>query len=818
MKKVFILIFSCILLQSSYAQVSGKIINKDALGVAGANVQLLNVNDSNLIKATITDNDGNYQFEQIAPGNYSAKVSAATYEPLIIPTFSIVELQQKDLGTQVLVNKTKDLQEITVRTQKPLVQQTAEGVVINPVTSVLTKGSNALQVLERSPGIVVNKRDNSIEMNGKSGVMVMLNGKPIRMSESQLLDLLAGMNGDDITSIELLITPGAKYDAEGSAGIINIVLKKNRLRGTSGNTTASAGYALRSKATAGFNLAHNTADINLYSTYSFSHNTAYSSMYVDSWQQMSFLGGSIHAVGIDTTYVTQNNHNATVGIDAKLDSKTSVGASVIYGNSHSFGSTNTHLGYNVLPDSLLQYNGRNSGSGSWNNVVGSIYAGRLLKSTSKLSLNADYLHFSNNRPYEVNGTFVNKHGDNAGNGQALAAPAQKGFAKTNISVMVGKADYSSELSKNKKLEAGIKSTFTQSSSYSGFESLVNGTWTTDPQAVNNIKMNEAIAAAYLSFNTQLNPSTNLTAGLRYEYSYSNMNDPKTGQKIVNRKLSSLFPSLFFTKKINDNGELQFSYTKRIARPSYNDLASYLGYSDPTAVITGNPFLQPTITHNIRLGYQYKTYSASLLFSRDINAIARWQLLESPQHDMLFVTPQNISWQNNITLQTNLPFTINNWWTMSYSFTGGLRQYKVTYSKQPFINKYVGYSFTYSQQFKLPRKFLLELSGGYNNRVFNGTQKVEGIVRVNTGIKKELKNNLGSLQLSVTDILGREKYDIRYGSVTREAFDIQNNVVVNTETTRFPLIRLAYSRSFGGNKNSTVRKAGVGDEQERIRKE
>ena len=156
--------------------------------------------------------------------------------------------------------------------------------------------------------------------------------------------------------------------------------------------------------------------------------------------------------------------------------------------------------------------------------------------------------------------------------------------------------------------------------------------------------------------------------------------------------------------------------------------------------------------------------------------------------------------------------------MNYSFSGGLRQYKATYTKQSFVNTYFGYSFNYSQAFKMPRAFSAEISGSYTNASYNGTQKVEGILRMNIGIKKELKNNRGSFQLAVNDLLMREKYDIQYGTLTQEAFSIKNHIIVYTETSRFPIIRLTYSRAFGTKKTTGGRTNSSGDEQERIRRE
>ncbi len=297
-----------------------------------------------------------------------------------------------------------------------------------------------------------------------------------------------------------------------------------------------------------------------------------------------------------------------------------------------------------------------------------------------------------------------------------------------------------------------------------------------------------------------------------------MDNSKSGDNIANRKLGALFPSVFFSKQVNDNSELQLSYTKRISRPTYNDLASYVGYSDPTAVYTGNPFLKPTITHNVKLGYNYKSYFFSLLFSRDIDAITRYQLSESPARDMLLISPQNLEWQNNITFQTNLPWKVNDWWTMNYGFVGWFREYKVTFSKQPFEKSWWGYSFNFSQLFKLPGSFSAEFSGVCHSTSYDGTKRVKGFGVLNAGIKKELKNNGGSFQFSVSDILSSEHYFINYGTITEEAFSIKSYVRFYPESARSPILKLTYSRSFGNNKTKAQGNPGANDEQERIRKE
>jgi len=803
--------------QNSFCQISGKLVNAAGQPIAFANALLLKANDTSLVKAAITNEKGEYQIENIMRGDYILRLSSIGYQSWDSQIFEIgISQTSRDFGTRVMKEDNKQLEEVIVRAEKPLYQQQAGGMIVNVESSILTKGSSALAVLERSPGVVLDYRNNSIALNGKSGVMVMINGKLLRMTMEQVVSLLNGMSADDIEKIELLTTPPANYDAEGNAGLINIVLKKNKKPGTNGSLSVTGGYGWGEKGTGSINLSHNKRNINLYGSYTFSHNRTYSDMFITSSQNMPFLGGDVAVIFWDTTKRVQNNHDATVGIDIKLNSKTTIGGSITYNSSNSSTTTINNAGFNVLPDSLLQFNGNNKGKNHWKNLVSSIYLEKEINKGEKINFDMDYLYFNNNDPYAVQSSFINKHGIQAGTDQSLFSPLQKGFANTTIQVGVLKLDYTKQLSKKIKLETGVKGAYTRSSSVSGIESLLNGVLTGNTQTSNDIFMKEGIGTAYSSVNWQINQSASLTIGARYEYSYTNMDNQKTGDNVVNRKLGSIFPSLFFSKKINDKSELQLSYTRRISRPSYNDLASYVGYSDPTAVYTGNPFLKPTITNNIKLGYNYKAYSFSILFSRDDDAITRYQLTESPARDMLLISPQNLDWQNNITFQTSLPFKINNWWSMNYSFAGGLRQYKGDYTKYPFEKKYFGYSLSFTQTFKLPKSFSAELSGWYNSDSYNGTVKVTGFGVLNLGIKKELKNNGGSFQLSVSDLLRNEHINVYYGSLTQEAFFIKSHVYITTESAKSQIIKLTYSRSFGDNNLKGQRKQnGSEDERERI---
>jgi len=820
MKTISLTLLLICLFQFAKAQISGKVTAVDGKPLPYVTVAVIKATDSSSVKSMLTDELGLYQLKSITPGSYRIRLSSIGHQTWFSPVFKIAASDPaKDFGVRIMVESTRQLGEVVIRSNKPMYQQRSDGIVVNVESSILTKGSSALQVLERSPGVTIDHRNSGIALNGKSGATIMINGKQVRMPLEQVTSLLNGTSADNIEKIELLSTPPAGYDAEGSAGIINIVMKKSKKQGTNGSYSLTGGYGMGEKGTANFNLNHSTKNINLYGSYTYLHDRTYTDLFIDGHQIMPFLGGATEVAFYTKTKQISNNHNATIGADIKLDSLTTLSSSLTYNNSHSPGYTYSHAGYNVLPDSLLVYDGHISNRNSWNNLISSISIEKILSTGEKISFDADYIHYSNNSPSDVQSSFINKHNQQVYANNSVDAEQQKGFANTAINVAVAKIDYSKPLSTKLRLETGIKGAYTGSTSSSGIESFLSGAWVRNHEVANEIFMKEGIGAAYISFNARFSNTINLVAGTRYEYSYTNMDNPQTHENLVNRKLSVLFPTLLFTIKTSEKAEIQLSYTKRISRPTYDDLASYVGYSDPTAVYTGNPFLKPTITNTIKLGYNYGDYAFSLLFSHDSNPISRYQLSDSPQHDLLFISPQNLVYQNNLTFQTNLPFKVSSWWDMNYNFVGGLRRFKETFTRYPFTKSYFGYSVNFNELFKLSKSFSAEVSGVYNSYSINGTQTINGFGVLNAGIKKELNNNKGTIQLSVADILSSSRIHVYYGTLTPEPFDIYSHVAINTESRHFPIIKLTYSRSFGGtgSSNRSRRQNGSNDEADRIRK-
>jgi outer membrane receptor protein involved in Fe transport len=814
MKNLF---FSCCLLCLScktWGQVSGKLTTTGGQPVPFANVLLLKGTDGSLSKAALTGENGSYRIESIGPGKYFLRISSVGYQLWNSPVFELtIAAPAKDLGICIMQADTSQLGAVVVRAEKALFQQQLNGTVVNVENSILTKGSSALEVLERSPGVVIDRRSNAIALNGKNGVLVLINGKQLRMSMDQVADLLSSMPADNIEKIELLTNPPANYDADGNAGIINIVLKKTRKQGTNGSLSLAGGYGYGEKGSASLNLVHNSRNIDVYGSYAFSHDRAAMDWHSKSTEDLPLIGGKTYSDFLSIIKPTSNSHNATTGIDVRLNPKTTIGSSVNYNNSRVDIMTRNLGTYTVLPDSPLTLNAAIDEIDHWKNLMVSVYAEKKIRDGERLNFDLDLLQYNNDHPTDAVSSFLNEKGQQAGTNDTLSSPHQKGFSDTKIQVGVGKFDYTRRLSGRLRLESGIKGTYTNTTSLSGIESLVGGAWVSRAGTSNNMIMKEGIGGAYLSLNAQLGPSTSLVAGFRYEYSDTRMDNPDKQQLITERKLGKLFPAIFFSKKTGEGSELQLSYTTRISRPSYNDLASFVIYTGPTSIATGNPLLKPTITNNVKLGYVHRGYSFSLQFSRDDHPIVRYQITTSSDGVLMALSPENLVYQNSLLFQASLPVKVSDWWTMSYTITGGWRQYREDFTPVPAKKSWFGYSGNFSESFRLPRSFSLEVSGWYNSRSFDGSKRTDGFGALNAGIKKELKNNGGTLQFYMTDILRTTTIVNYYGTLTEEAFSLKSRVPYRPESSRSQEFRISYFRSIGGGSQS---KRGSGSQEERNR--
>jgi len=709
----------------------------------------------------------------------------------------------------------KQLKEFTIRGARAPIQQSISGTVVNVQSSLLSKGSSVFDLLQRSPGVMIDLHNNSISLNGRSGVSVMIDGKTMHMPEAELLSVLSGLSADNIEKIELLTAPPSRYDASGSAGMINIVTKKNKRPGTTGSVSAYAGYGWWEKGGTSANIDHHGAKTDWYGSYSYQHDRSYGGFNATGSSLNPALGGLSSFIFHDTTSWTNNNHNVLMGIDRRLGHGWTAGASLGYSNSTASSGAHNRGNYIAPGDSLFFFDGTIHGHSHWNNIVASLTAEKGFGEGRKLAFGADWLDYSNNRPSTVLGSFTNEHRQLIiiAN-DSLSASANKGFSNTRIGVGVIRADYSTPLSKAWRLEAGVKGDRTRTSSGSGIESLIDGKWVVSAASRNAVRMREDIAAGYASAHGVLGESATFDLGVRYEFSDTRLTDAATGASIVRRRLGVLFPNLLLTRKVGERGQWLLSFARRITRPSYKSLSSVVSYNDPFSVLTGNPLLQPTIASIVKIGHSWKGYMAALVAGRDDKPVFDGAVTPQAGSTLAYIRPENLSFQNNLGLELTLPFTVNSWWTMSYSVNGGWHRYKVGYLQAPFEKTWFGYQVNFQQSFRLPAQFSAELSGWYHGATYEGVNIGRSVGEINIGVKKEAGKS--TWQFTVTDLFRMQNYKADIGGAGKDDFNTRAYLSWDAETRKFPVLRLTYSRSFGGGSGASTKAERAGEEKERIK--
>jgi len=789
MKALLLSLFCFIVILNTYGQVSGVLTGGDGKPVDFASVALISNTDSVVVRSVITDHKGAFSITEVPDGIYMLKITSVGYINWFSNPFTLNAAQHSyDAGTIVLKAASTQLGEVVIRSDKPVVQHADGGLAVNVQNSLMTKGSSVLQVLQRAPGVTIDPQSSNISLNGKSGVMVMLDGKLMRLSATQVAALLDGMPADDIEKIELLTTPPAKYDADGDAGLINIVRKKSRKAGTNGTVTASAGYGKGEKASADVRLNHNGGNLSLYGSYSYNHNRSYGLLLAQGTEDVGVIGGqtAFHYNGESKPVADYHGFNG--GLDYRASTKTTLGGNVYYSIGTNLGNNNNFGNY-IRPDSTLVYDSHITSTSNSYFLQPGIYLTEAFSQDQKLNVDLDYFAENNNSPTQVQSNFSD----------SLFAPRQRNLSNTAIKVGVAKMDYSGQVNKKLKLESGLKGTYTVTQSSSGIQNYDNGQWVAVGAGTSNdLGTREVIGAAYTTMDWQPDSLNNLSGGARYEYSHNSTDHSLNAQYAVDRRLGKLFPSVFYTRKLSATDQLQLSYTERISRPTFADLASYVSYNDPVSVFTGNPALKPTITHNLKLAYGMQDCQFSLLYSRDVDPILGIQVMTGPTKGLVYLLPENADWQNNLTLQAVVPIRPATWWDMNYTFTGGWHEYLISYFAAPLDKGYLSYSLNFTESFRPAKSYSIELSGYYNSPFYSGNSRSNGNAIVNLGFKKDLPNNGGSLQLSVNDIFRAANYYSRLGVLTTDAFNSNVTVHYQAESHSFPIVKLSYSRLFGSN--------------------
>ncbi len=793
------------------AQIKGQVLDIRKNPVPYANVILYAHPTEDIVAGVLTDPEGHFEIPIKRNGNYMMRISLLSYKSWTSEVFSHSTADPfKNFGVIQLEEEALNLNEIEITAKRKLIENTPEGQVLNVQESILAKGSSALQLLERAPGVILDQRNNSFSLNGKNGTIIMINNKVMRIPTADLITMLNGMSADNIHKIELLTNPSARYDADGNAGIINILLIKNESLGTKGNYSITGGYGEGVKHTSSISLNHGGKRFSTFGTYSFSYDDTFSNWIGRGNTDISALGGDTNIVFSSRTAQLLPSHNSTAGIEFGITDSSSIGASFLYNYSNPSTQTMNRGMYDFVSDPFLDAQIHLQGKAAWHNFNSSIFYESNRKNRS-FAITADYIYYNNKNPNTVRNQYFDINGREFQPDNDIYTQGNRGINATKINIGVLKTDYKKVLSDDVSIEGGLKGSYSKTLNEARIETLIENDYVQDQRFNGNRTINESIFGSYLLTDVKLTETLSLQGGIRYEFWNQDFDDTS-----LDRKFGKLFPSLFMKKTFSDIKNLQFAYTKRIARPNYADLASNVSYNSPNSVFSGNPELLSNISNSIRLTYTYKSYSFGLIASKDENPIARYQITRSPLSELAVIAPVNLKYQNSLDFQLNVPLKFSNWFSLNFNGTIGMREFRLLHTDERLKHDYLHYNFNFNQTIKLPKKISLEISGWYTSNHFNGSIRVEGFGSLNTGIKKQFANG-ASLQFSVTDVLESINITSRIGSLTREAFGDVFTVNYKPESTNSRIFKLTYAYNFGNKKvKNATKKSGADEEKSRTR--
>ncbi len=791
--------------QNLFAQttIAGKVTEALGQDLSFANVLIFNAEDTTLVKGDVTDLDGRYQMDAPEPGNYLIGASMIGYETTYSSVFQVTDSDGRiSIETLSLAEEVAELNEVQVVAKKPLFEQKIDRLVVNVENSITSAGTSALEVLERSPGVIVNRQNDALSLIGKDGVVVMINGKVNHMPTEALVQMLAGMSSDNIEKIELITTPPANFDAEGNAGFINIVLRKNADFGANGSYSLSAGYGRGAVSSASINFNYRKQKVNFFGSYSFLRENQEQDF--TNYRKVVQSDRTLDNFTASDRDPTQLNHNARLGLDLQVSEKTVIGALIAaYDNKWTMDAVNDiRIEVNQVPDTLITLD--NIETNQWRHFMGNLNLQHNFSKSEKLNFDVDYLYYHDNNPND----YINRYFD--GQGLLFLEEETRSRKETPIEIVVGKLDYSKSFGEKLKWETGLKGTMSKFTNDVSVEMYRQAEWVTDFDLTAKWDLTEDIAAAYTAFEVKLDDKSQLKAGLRYEFTDSNLGTEEEAN-IVDREFGRFFPSIFVSRQFNDNHSSNISYSRRITRPTFNDMAPFVIFMDPNTFFSGNSALQPSISDNFKVDYRFKTTLFSLQYTHEDDAIARFQNRVIPETNKQLIAAENMENRKTLSFMIALPVYLTDWWEMQNNIMGTWQEVNTFYDDDPIQVRQKNAALNSFQTFKLKNNFSMEISGFYRSPTLFGVMKMEPMWAVNFGLQKQLKNDKGSLKFSVDDIFNSLEWD---GSTNLPEQNLVTSGVYDFSQRTF---RLSYSRNFGNKKLKGARNRATGsqDEQQRV---
>ena len=808
MKFLFCAFFFIVLFNKGYSQqatsaghckIKGRIIDSASHQPIGyATVIAFIKGNTNVAGGIITDENGEFIIDNLQAGEYTVKIDFIGY---IAKTLTSVVLSEKhplnNLGDVPITSNTKTLNDVTITGSRNFMENHLDKLVYNVEKDVSSQGGVATDILKKVPMVSVDI-DGNIDLLGDPNVRVFINGKPSAMFDNNLAEALKAIPASQIKSIEVITSPGAQYDAQGTGGIINIILKDNKAKGVNGNCSVSGGSRYQN-GYANIHVKNGALDINASLSGNMQLNTK-------SLTSLNRTADSAQLVqnGYNTTQ--RNGYRPQAGFDYAITKNDDINGSFSYNNfgNASQGSLNQQQITNGLDTQTLnnsnnyfRYRGED-----WNINYKRKFAkdGQELNLWYQGSSGSSDFNYQQNQRYTANDSILSgARGDN-------------GFHDIENYLTV---DYANPFSKDIMLNVGVKGTFSRMKSNSGQYPLlpIPDTFSLNPFQDNTFNFNRSIYAAYASVTFPMFKKYNLKIGVRDEYTINS----SPGDTINIASDNFITPSAVISRTLNKNQTIKLSYAKRIQRPGYGQYNPFINATDPANLLTGNPGILPQKMHALESSY-YR------FFEKGSNILVT-----------LFYRYSADDWQSYTTYYNSFPVgdTVYQNVTVSKTINAGTQQtgglnisgtWAVNEKIQirpnaSFFEKYIqsnlltngstssfNYRGSINITYQVIKTLVAEFYSGYNSARYEVQGKYPSFASYSFAVRKQFLDKKATLSLSATDPFNKYTNQVTYISAANFSGMVEH---------RYPYQYFSLSFSYKFGKIEYIEKKPEPDENENL---
>lgn len=747
-KKHGLLILFVLLSLNGMAQnpaVSGNVYDIAKQPVAFADVVLKSVQDSIAVKTSFTDENGHFEIKNLPQGDYTFSISTIGFEN---HTQQITITADTVLPDIRLKAGTKELDNVVINQKRPVVKRKIDRLEFDVENSILSS-DNAWEIIRKTPGVDAS---GGLSIRGSSGILVTINDRKVYLTGTELKNLLENTSGDDIKSIEVITTPPAKYEAQGSA-VLNIKMKKNIGVGYRGGVSGAYVQSMYPKGVVSTNHYYKDNRFAVYGGYMFGSGHYYG----ESNSTVKYFNPDNSVASVWNTRekshfraLQQNSYNLTAEYTIDTLNTVTVGAngfSSLKSTANIHNPTYIYDGMGHL-DSL--YNSRNHRDYPQKNITVNGSYEHKINNLHKITVGSDITQYYYNQDQQITADFSLP--DEAPYRQNVISSGDT----RRINLFSAQADYIGQLD-GSNVEAGLRYGSVSANNDFNYLDVTTGNPNPNLDMENRFLYDEHILAGYVGLDKEIG-KWGLKAGLRGEHTRLEGNSQSTGE-VNTQDYFKLFPTVYALYKASDNHQIGASYGKRIVRPQYSALNPFRSYNTPYSYSAGDPRLQPTITHNFNLQYTlYSKYNFDLYYryEKDPTMDVAYQDYDT---NTLVRQVTNIDKNTAFGLDFNTNLEIFPWW--QFGVQASVVHLANTFQGVDgnlYVNKKAAFNGDTNNRFTLNKKkdFFGELNFGYGSPRVIGTFTISGISTMSVSFKKQFFQNRAELAFIFSDIYRGEK--------------------------------------------------------------